>query len=131
MRKVIDWFRSWWGLSGVFRQVSHLHRKIDALKKEKTESDKTLELLAEAVHSIHEDFEEEVIKMESQLGSAALINQKMSDALDAIQEELLIAKEVLIPGLIEANNVLIKRMEAETAIHVMRTVHAQAPKEVV
>lgn len=45
---------------------------------------------------------------------------RLEEALEATREELRTAKQITIPGLVEANQTMITRWEAETAIHVAR-----------
>lgn len=47
---------------------------------------------------------------------------KLEEALEATREELRTAKQITIPGLVEANQVLLARWEAETQIQVARAV---------
>lgn len=110
-------------------QVSDMQRRLKSLRKQKEKSDQELALYKSSLNSLKDQFDDEMKKANRALNEAAGLNKKYEQALEAAQEELKTCKEILIPGLIQSNRVLIDRWDAESAVQAMRKVAASGANQ--
>lgn len=117
------------------RSLSYLDRKIERLRKEVKSSVSILDIQEASMskkmdhmRAVCEDLEAQYKKIHGELNYAQSVNKKLEEALEAAQEELRTAREITIPGLVECNQVLLHRWEAESKILAMRTAIV-SPKE--
>ena len=120
MKMLFDWLKSWFGLSQLSRQMSYLDRKIAKLQKEKVKSTNYLERRLGNLDKIQTNFTKEYEKSAKAVKMAWIKNDELGAALETVNEELNTANKILIPSLVAANDVLLRRWESESAIHAMR-----------
>ncbi len=120
MKKLFNWIRFCFGVSDVYEGLGILYAKINKLHQLKIRSDKDISKHLDTLTSLMDKITEEINKATSSLNNATELNNKLEAALNATQDELKTANEVLIPGLIAANDVLVSRWAAETAVYARR-----------
>lgn len=128
MKMLFNWLKILLGFSQLSRQVSLLDNKIAKLQKSKLKSDDELERYFNNLDKIQENFTEEHKRASVAVKKALLDNEKLSAALETVNEELNTANKILIPSLVAANDVLLRRWESESAIHAMRAAATSEPK---
>lgn len=123
--RLIIWFRSWAGYAEVSRSMSTLTAMITRLKAEKDKSDKELQEHRQSLRSIQDAFEKTIKLERDAIARAEGLNKQLQGALDAANDALKTANEIVIPGLVAANKVFIERWSSESQIHAMRLVAAR------
>lgn len=130
MKRMLNWIKSWFGISLLFRKMSSIERRIEKLQKIRSKSDNEIEKHLTSLDNINDKFIAEYEKTSTLLKEAAILNQKLEATLEATNEELKTANEILIPGLIAANKILLDRWDEESAIHAMRIANMGIQKEI-
>jgi chromosome segregation ATPase len=64
--------------------------------------------------------EDRLVQARNALRTSEISNQRLNETISALQEELRTTKEITIPGLVAANELLTRRWEAQTQVEVMK-----------
>lgn len=113
------------GIGETNRWLALLHSKIARLLKEKQRSDRELQASKDALTRLQEKIEEQFKRQSQAIARAEGLNKRLEEQLSATQDSLKTANEIVIPGLVAANELFIDRMEAEASVLAMRQVAAR------
>ena len=102
------WLRQW-GWTKVPKSVKEIDALIDATRQESLRARQQVEGQAA-----------QLAKMQRELENAAVTIRKLEQALDAAQERLRTAEDIVIPGLVSANQTFRETWDAQSANLVMR-----------
>lgn len=128
MGYMIAWIKSWFGMSRVSRQVDTLRRRVESLQKQKIANDRLVEEHLEELAIIRSQFNKRMENAEADLEGAKLLNKKLDATLATTLEALEAKENIVIPGLVAANQTLISRWQAETSVLELRKLHANAER---
>lgn len=119
-----QWLRTCIGMNRVSSRMKTLETRIRRLQKEKQKSDNAIEDHRYEIDRLQKKLNDQLSKTRQELDRAEGLNRRMQRVLDAAHEELKNYDEIVVPGLVAANRVLIDRWDAETRVHAMRVVAA-------
>ena len=100
--------------------LSRLESKVNKVRLEAVALSVKTEDKAATTERAATRLQQETTKLLSSLNEHRITIARLEETLDAAREELRTAKLITIPGLVEANQTMLARWEAETAIHVAR-----------
>jgi len=129
MKKIISLIKCYFGISKLSSQITMLDIRISKIQKEKKKSDKELQNYKNQLSGIQNEFNKTMVKADQALDRSVGIQKGLELSLSAAQEEIKIAKEITIPGLITVNDTFRGAWDAQSAINEMRTVAAQTPNK--
>lgn len=109
-------------LFGVSRSMWKLQRDISSLKFQKELAEKTLSKASTEIMELQVTFNSRAERIQSEIETARELNKKLAEALDAANGALKTANEIIIPGLVSANETFKTSWDAQSAAHVMRNV---------
>lgn len=128
MEQVLAWFKSWWGVSQVSRQIAALRQRVGELAAAKGLSDNAVEAHLQDLAVMRADMLRRLENVESELERSRSLNKKLQASLETTLEALEAKEKIVIPGLVAANQVLVSRWEAETAVLTLRQAAASAER---
>lgn len=108
-------------------RLSVLDKRIAKDKKEKKKSDVELQKYKNQLSGIRDDFSKTMVKANQALDRASGIQKGLELSLEAAHQEIKIAKEITIPGLITVNETFRGSWDAQSSINEMRTVALHNP----
>ena len=123
------WCLSWWGWGRLNRSVASLNLRISGLMKGLEKSNLELQYYKAEVDRQREQLNETYAKQKQAVNRAEGLNRQLQEALVASTEALKTANEVVIPGLVAANQVFVDRWESESAVFAIRQVAARKDVE--
>ncbi len=129
MKKIISLIKCYFGISKLSSQITVIDVRISKIQKKKKKSDRELQNYKDQLSGIREEFNQTMIKTNQALDRSAGIQKSLELSLQAAQEEIKIAKEITIPGLVASHQLLISRWESETAVETMKLVAIHNPRE--
>ena len=129
MKKIISLIKCYFGISKLSSQITVIDVRISKIQKKKKKSDRELQNYKDQLSGIKEEFNQTMIKTNQALDRSAGIQKSLELSLQAAQEEIKIAKEITIPGLVASHQLLISRWESETAVETMKLVAIHNPRE--
>jgi F0F1-type ATP synthase membrane subunit b/b' len=103
------------------RIASNCDKRYKKISRRLEKRKKLLQKLQRRIDSVAKVVTEDVEESEKTV-------EKMKTALDAVRDELQIAEEVTIPGLVKCNKLLLERTSADTAEQVRRQVNNIVPR---
>ena len=119
---ILSWFRLDKRIEKNQTALSRLEAKIDKTtliaRQVQTSAQRRIEAAEKAAAHLQQTTKE----LLSSLDDYRITVAKLEESLEATREELRTAKQITIPGLVEANQTLLARWEAETQIQVARAV---------
>lgn len=128
MKKITNWLKYWFGMSSVSSQMSILEIRIKKLLKEKRKSDNEIQNHKSRLTGIQKEFDKGMTKVNQAVDRSTGLNKRLELALVAAQEEIKIATEITIPGLVAANTTFVGAWDAQSAQNEMRTVASNSPQ---
>lgn len=127
--KIWIWMRANFDAKVVEARVLCLERKIDALHAEVLVRNQELMEQQVRFDDIRKQLDLEMSNATRTLDSAKKEIKSLDEALDATREELRTARDIVIPGLVSANQVFIERWQAETAVQASRAAFSSPTRE--
>jgi len=111
-------------IKGLFAKSSEssLSKKARVLISESKKTRKELNDLKDSISHLEHEIGVVLDRAKESVLEANDKVKQMESGMDALNEKLKIAEEVTIPGLISANQVLLDRFDAESAIEIARAV---------
>lgn len=113
IRLASNWCLSWFRTSVANQWMSYLEHKLERLEKESSR-----------LHRLLSSKEAELERSSAAVRDADRHIKKQDEAIDSLREQLRTANDILIPGLVSANEVMMTRWEAEIAVNKARAVFA-------
>ncbi len=130
VHRLISWFRCWFGYTQLSLSVRTLQHRLEKNHAEKQKSDAFLLKRERAFERLQKWTEQEVERSTGALRSAKEMNQRLEALLETQQMHIKNLEDVVIPGLVAANDTFVKRWQAESMVHVMRSVVTNKGPEV-
>lgn len=103
--------------------------RVSALREEVARSDRELEAHRRRLERHQDKIDKAMVAMQKEILAAKQamqraegLNKQLVLALDAKEQELYTANEIVIPGLVQANQTFKEAWAAESAAHVMRQI---------
>jgi len=128
MKNIINRFKYWFGIIMISEQISILDVRISKLQRKKGNSDKEIQKHKNQLLGIRDEFDRRMIKVNQALDRASGINKRFELSLEAAQEEIKIAKEITIPGLVAVLDTFKTSWDAQSSMDEMRKVAANSPQ---
>ncbi len=126
---MLNWIKSWWGISQVSRQMNYIQIRINELQKVKYKSDKEIELHQEQLNVLQDQFNSKLKETKESLAKAVALNKKYEIELEAVHEELTTKNKIVIPGLIAACKTLTDAQDAQSSNYAAMQAMSGASKE--
>ena len=102
--------------------LSRLDQKVARVHQGALDTARRVEVRAVAAEKAANHLQQETKSLLKSLDEYRITVQRLEETLDAAREELRTAKEITIPGLVEANQTMLARWEAETQIQIARAI---------
>jgi hypothetical protein len=118
MNRVLNWMRSWFGLSHAVRMLSGSQAGLDGLHGRAEESARRLERRAAELEAAIE-----LVRIE--IEDAGRIHRRMESALDDVREQNRVLERT-IQTLVNSHELIVARQDAEIALAVRTRVAASA-----
>lgn len=118
-------------ISRVFRfssRISALDRKINGLLREQKHADKTINAHLQNIADLKGRIDREIVSAVEAMEGSVKVNKRLESALEAAQDEVSTLQDVTVQGLINANQVLIKRWESQTQVFALEAAIKQGNK---
>lgn len=128
MRRLLRWIGSCFTAVGVRVQMKNLDRKLGRLGSLVEISRVELDSMQVKLDVARDKFLEEYNKHSIVIANARKLNDKLEEALEATRDQLDTANEITIPGLVEANQVLLAQWRQQVAIATMKATMASSTK---
>ena len=106
--------------AGLETSLSRLSDKIQKVRTAALNTASRVEARAVAAERTAARLQQETKTLLNSLDEYRITVARLEETLEAAREELRTAKLITIPGLVEANQTMLARWEAETQIHVAR-----------
>lgn len=111
------WFWKWFSSD----HLAVLWRRTDRLVKRTRRADADLSASLRRLESLRSEMDQQAELASQRIEQARQLNQQLSAALDTTREELRTAHDIIIPGLVAANQVFIDRWDAESQAMTIRS----------
>lgn len=133
LKALVNWFRSWFGVATLNRQLAALERQGVKLEKERLKSERELTAGLNRVERLQTDLSKEVKSVREAALRAEGLNKRLASQIEAVQEALRVANDIVIPSLIQANDTFRQTWDAQSSLAVMRAAAGRLtdPKEAV
>lgn len=125
----MEWIRELWVGWCVGRYLKKLHRRAQNLERQSKETENRVQWRLSRLEESAAAFESRLSKAQQEVAHLEAINKKYETELEIIRDELTIAQDVTIPGLMSQCDRLIQKWKAESRIEVMRATAAQKQTE--
>lgn len=119
---LVSWFKLDKRIDQTQTSLVRLENKISQVSATARLIRSTAQKRIEATEKAASHLQQTTKELLSSLDEHRITIAKLEEALEATREELRTAKQITIPGLVEANQTLLARWEAETQIQVARAV---------
>ena len=122
MKRLLEYLRLMLSKHRVSQSLLTLRSKLAEIQKDKAKSDKELAERERVWLRLSKWYEEEIKESREALARSNEVQRKLSTSLEDALNHIKTLEEVQIPGLVAANEVFVRRWEAEGQVHVMRNV---------
>lgn len=109
--------------------IDRLDSKVSRVRKAALDTASRVEARAIAAERAATRLQQETKTLLNSLDEYRITVARLEETLEATREELRTAKMITIPGLVEANQTMLARWEAETQIHVARAALVRTKEE--
>jgi collagenase-like PrtC family protease len=123
------WCLSWWGWGRLNRSMAALNFRLSGLMKGLEKSNQELQYYKAEVDRQREALNETYARQKQAVDRATGLNRQLQEGLVSANEALKTANEIVIPGLVAANQVFVDRWESESAVFAIRQVAARKDVE--
>jgi molybdopterin converting factor small subunit len=128
IQRIIAYVRLWVGWGSVSAQLVATRNLVLRLQAETRDRDQRLEAAVREIDELRATLLKKFGNYQAELETARLLNKKLDAALQVELEAIQAKDTIVIPGLVAANQTLIDRWEAESAVHKLRSLHASAQR---
>lgn len=122
-------FRTEETVKEVNRSLGALDKKVDKAVASSVQHSQQVEGRVSSVLKKVDSLQKEIEALLKDAEQFRKTNKILEETIEAVREELRTAKDITIPGLVQANQLLLARWEAETQIQVARAVLVRTKEE--
>lgn len=115
MRKIITFFAKWWSAGRSLKQVANAQRSLMSIEVKRSKVLRQINARGAELNAISE-------ALAADLEEAKQVQKQFAEELEATKSKLQVAEEHTIPALVQAHELLLARLDADTSIEITRRV---------